>query len=33
VYYCLEGGLYPMAMEIPVLNKYFDEVIEVKMHV
>ena len=30
VCYCLEGGLYPMAMEIPVLNKYFDEVIEVK---
>jgi hypothetical protein len=29
VCYCLEGGLYPMAMEIPVLNKYFDEVIEV----
>ena len=28
--YCLEGGLYPMAMEIPVLNKYFDDVIEVK---
>jgi hypothetical protein len=21
--YCLEGGLYPMAMEIPVLNQYF----------
>src|ERR671932_1326323 len=31
VCYCLEGGLYPMAMEIPVLNKYFDEVIEVKV--
>src|SRR5919205_2946064 len=30
VCYCLEGGLYPMAMEIPVLKKYFDEVIEVK---
>ena len=30
VCYCLEGGLYPMAMEIPVLNKHFDEVIEVK---
>lgn len=30
VCYCLEGGLYPMAMEIPVLNKYFDDVIEVK---
>ena len=28
--YCLEGGLYPMAMEIPVLNEYFDEAIEVK---
>ena len=27
--YCLEGGLYPMAMEIPVLNEYFDN-IEVK---
>jgi hypothetical protein len=30
VCYCLEGGLYPMAMEIPILNKYFDHVIEVK---
>jgi hypothetical protein len=30
VCYCLEGGLYPMAMEIPVLNEYFDEAIEVK---
>ena len=30
VCYCLESGLYPMAMEIPVLKKYFDEVIEVK---
>ena len=30
VCYCLEGGLYPMAMEIPVLNKYFDHIIEVK---
>ena len=28
--YCLEGGLYPMAMEIPVLNKYFDNIVEVK---
>ena len=28
--YCLESGLYPMAMEIPVLNKYFDDIIEVK---
>jgi hypothetical protein len=30
VCYCLEGGLYPMAMEIPVLNKYFKDIIEVK---
>ena len=30
VCYCLEGGLYPMAMEIPVLKKYFDDVIGVK---
>src|ERR1041384_2923709 len=30
VCYCLECGLDPMAMEIPVLSKYFDEVIEVK---
>lgn len=28
--YCLEGGLYPMAMEIPELNKYFEEIVEVK---
>ena len=28
--YCLEGGLYPMAMEIPVLNEYFDKIVEVK---
>ena len=28
--YCLEGGLYPMAMEIPVLSKYFDNIVEVK---
>ncbi|MBD0359573.1 MAG: hypothetical protein ICV56_02540 [Nitrososphaeraceae archaeon] len=28
--YCLESGLYPMAMEIPVLNEYFDNVVEVK---
>ncbi|MDQ6668550.1 MAG: hypothetical protein M3Y53_10050 [Thermoproteota archaeon] len=28
--YCLEGGLYPMAMEIPVLNEYFEKVSEVK---
>ena len=30
VCYCLEGGLYPMAMEIPILDKYFDDIIEVK---
>ncbi len=30
VCYCLEGGLYPMAMEIPELNEYFEDVIEVK---
>jgi len=30
VCYCLEGGLYPMAMEIPVLKKYFDDIVEVK---
>lgn len=30
VCYCLEGGLHPMAMEIPVLKKYFDDIIEVK---
>jgi hypothetical protein len=29
VCYCLEGGLYPMAMEIPTLNDYFGS-IEVK---
>jgi hypothetical protein len=28
--YCLEGGLYPMAMEIPTLKEYFDDIIEVK---
>jgi hypothetical protein len=28
--YCLEGGLYPMAMEIPVLNEYFENVSEVR---
>jgi hypothetical protein len=28
--YCLEGGLYPMALEIPELNKYFNKVVEVK---
>jgi hypothetical protein len=30
VCYCLEGGLYPMAMEIPVLKEYFDEIVEIK---
>lgn len=30
VCYCLEGGLYPMAMEIPVLDEHFDGIIEVK---
>lgn len=29
VCYCLEAGLYPMAMELPVLEKYFES-IEVK---
>lgn len=28
--YCLEGGLYPMAMEIPTLKKYFESVEQVK---
>jgi hypothetical protein len=28
--YCLEGGLYPMAMEIPVLKEYFENIVEVK---
>ncbi len=28
--YCLEGGLYPMAMEIPVLKEYFENVSEVR---
>ena len=28
--YCLESGLYAMAMEIPVLNKYFDNIVEIK---
>ncbi len=28
--YCLEGGLYPMAMEIPTLKEYFESVEEVK---
>ena len=27
--YCLEAGLYPMAMEISELNKYFEEIIEI----
>lgn len=30
VCYCLEGGLYPMAMEIPVLEEYFEDTVEVK---
>ncbi len=30
VCYCLEYGLYPMAMEIPELSKYFGEIVEVK---
>jgi hypothetical protein len=28
--YCLEGGLNPMAMEIPILEEYFDDILEVK---
>jgi len=28
--YCLEAGLSPMAMEIPVLNNYFNDIIEIK---
>jgi hypothetical protein len=28
--YCLEGGLYPMAMEIPTLEEYFDSIVEIK---
>ena len=28
--YCLEGGLYPMAMEIPTLKEYFDNIVEIK---
>jgi hypothetical protein len=28
--YCLEGGLYPMAMESPTLREYFDSIVEVK---
>src|ERR687897_1600890 len=27
---CLEGGLYPMTMEIPTLKEYFDNIVEVK---
>ena len=30
VCYCLEGGLYPMAMEIPVLKEYCEDIVEVK---
>lgn len=30
VCYCLEGGLYPMAMELPILKEYFESVEEVK---
>jgi len=30
VCYCLEGGLFPMAMEIPVLKQYFESVSGVK---
>ena len=30
VCYCLEGGLYPMAMESPTLMEYFDIILEVK---
>ncbi|MGH9925908.1 MAG: hypothetical protein ACRD5B_11095 [Nitrososphaeraceae archaeon] len=30
VCYCLEGGLYPIAMEIPVLKDYFEDIVEVK---
>jgi hypothetical protein len=28
--YCLEGGLYPMAMEIPTLEECFDSIVEIK---
>jgi hypothetical protein len=28
--YCLEGGLYPMVMEIPTLKEYFDNIIELR---
>jgi hypothetical protein len=27
--YCLEAGLYPMAMEISELNKYFEDIVEI----
>lgn len=30
VCYCLEGGLYPTAMESPTLREYFDSIVEVK---
>ena len=30
VCYFLEGGLYPMSMELPTLEEYFDSIIEVK---
>lgn len=30
VCYCLEGGLYPMAMESPTIREYFDSIVEVK---
>ena len=30
VCYCIEGGLYRMAMGIPVLNQYVENVSEVK---
>ena len=30
VCYCLEYGLYPMAMEFPELKKYFGDAVEVK---
>jgi len=30
VCYCLEGGLYPMAMELPTLKEYFESIEEVK---
>jgi hypothetical protein len=29
--YCLEGGLYPMAMEIPTLKEYFVEVKDARL--